>query len=274
LQPLDVKPASLFLVGGPLKVGDFSLVASIGADRPPATDSLAGTPPKSVAPEVLRGTVAAASDQYSLALVVYELLTGRLPYPVDSARRVVVMHVSGTPDLSGVTPAEAAVLGRALAKQPDDRFPSCREFIRTIIHARSPTGVAPVVVPTGSGTVISPPRADTPAGGPGSPDAGTVAAAALTHPPPSLAGGRPVIRVFNELGRAGEAVPDGQSAEELVRTMIRVCLLGATEVPAADGADVTDLFCRFPVQTGRSELTEKLQAFSERWQATTVMVKG
>src|SRR5262249_46153366 len=60
LQHLDVKPANLFLLGGHLKVGDFSLVASLDADR--KGDPLCGVTPKYVAPEVLQGKVAAASD--------------------------------------------------------------------------------------------------------------------------------------------------------------------------------------------------------------------
>ena len=78
LQHLDVKPANLFLVAGHVKVGDYGLVARLHPDVSQADHR--GLTPKYVAPEVLRGQPCSRSDQYSLALVYQELLTGTFPY--------------------------------------------------------------------------------------------------------------------------------------------------------------------------------------------------
>ena len=78
LQHLDVKPANLFLVAGHVKVGDYGLVAKLEPDA--SKSEHRGLTPKYVAPEVLRGQPGSRSDQYSLALVYQELLTGTFPY--------------------------------------------------------------------------------------------------------------------------------------------------------------------------------------------------
>src|SRR5688572_2484922 len=85
LQHLDVKPANLFLVSGHVKVGDYGLVASLEPDGPGRGNR--GLTPKYVAPEALRGTPSHRSDQYSLALVYQELLTGTFPYAGKSAQQ-------------------------------------------------------------------------------------------------------------------------------------------------------------------------------------------
>ncbi|HEY3789357.1 MAG TPA: protein kinase, partial [Urbifossiella sp.] len=78
LQHLDVKPANLFITSGHVKVGDYGLVSRL--DGKMDANSSRGLTPKYVAPEVLRGSVDPRSDQYSLALVYQEMLTGTFPY--------------------------------------------------------------------------------------------------------------------------------------------------------------------------------------------------
>src|SRR5262249_52852565 len=160
----------------------------------------------------------------------------------------VVLHVSGTPDLSAASPAEAGVFARALAKDPADRFDSCREFARRLADAR-PAGPAEMI-----------PSLPWPAG-PGDPAAratGWGVAAGDTLPVFAPADGRlpapsglPATRTFDDLGRA--RAPDRRPAAELVLGVVRACLLGLADAPpGADGADVTDLFCRFTVRADRA----------------------
>ncbi len=94
LQHLDVKPANLFIICGRVKVGDYGLVR---AETTGGTVHNRGFTPRYVAPEVLRGRVDARSDQYSLALVYQELLTGTFPYSGRSAQQMMMAHSTAAP---------------------------------------------------------------------------------------------------------------------------------------------------------------------------------
>jgi serine/threonine protein kinase len=136
LQHLDVKPANLFLTGGHVKVGDYGLVTRLevgGVSSSGQQMMNRGLTPRYVAPEVLRGRVDTRSDQYSLALVYQELLTGTYPYPGKTAPQLMYQHVAGTPDLSGLPDADRAAVARALSKDPADRFPSCLAFVQALM---------------------------------------------------------------------------------------------------------------------------------------------
>jgi serine/threonine protein kinase len=131
LQHLDVKPANLFLVAGHVKVGDYGLVARLDPDG--AASNNRGLTPKYVSPEALRGQPSAQSDQYSLALVYQELLTGTFPYAGRTPQQLMLQHVSAKPDLSGLPPLDQGIVAQALAKNADERFSSCLAFIQALM---------------------------------------------------------------------------------------------------------------------------------------------
>jgi serine/threonine protein kinase len=131
LQHLDVKPANLFLVAGHVKVGDYGLVARLHPDA--SQSDHRGLTPKYVAPEVLRGQPCSRSDQYSLALVYQELLTGTFPYEGKSPQQLMMHHIATKPDLSGLPPADRAIVRRALAKKPEERYGSCLAFVQALM---------------------------------------------------------------------------------------------------------------------------------------------
>jgi serine/threonine protein kinase len=135
LQHLDVKPANLFLVGSHVKVGDYGLVRSHAGGK----GSLAkGLTPRYVAPEVINGNVDPRSDQYSLALVYQELLTGTFPFNGVSGQQILIQHATAEPDLAGLAPLDRPAIRRALSKDPEDRFPSCLALVEALLD---PTGV-------------------------------------------------------------------------------------------------------------------------------------
>jgi hypothetical protein len=88
-----------------------------------------------VAPEQIRGTsVLGLADQYSLGCVLYECLTGRVPFEKDLDAAIIWAHVEETPTMPTVLrpdlpPEIDDVFGRVLSKQPGGRYQSCREFI-------------------------------------------------------------------------------------------------------------------------------------------------
>lgn len=130
LQHLDVKPANLFLVCGRVKVGDYGLVR---AESTSSTLSSRGFTPRYVAPEVLKGRVDNRSDQYSLALVYQELLTGTFAYTARTAQQMMMAHASAAPDLSSLPEEDIAPMAIALAKQPEERYSTCLAFVEALM---------------------------------------------------------------------------------------------------------------------------------------------
>jgi serine/threonine protein kinase len=130
LQHLDIKPRNLFLVADRVKVADFGLVKTL--ERSSVSGLLGGVTPLYAAPETFTNKISKHSDQYSLAIVYVELLTGRRPFDGKNIRQLALQHMSAPPDLSMLPEAERDIVGRALAKDPEQRFPSCTAFIRTL----------------------------------------------------------------------------------------------------------------------------------------------
>jgi hypothetical protein len=129
LQHLDIKPENLLLVADHVKVADFGLVKDV-------TDSSAslvgGMTPLYAAPEVFRGLPTGQSDQYSLAIVYQEMLTGRLPFAGANAAELTMQHLNDEPDLSHLCGAERYVVSRALSKDASHRYKTCREFVEAL----------------------------------------------------------------------------------------------------------------------------------------------
>lgn len=92
------------------------------------------------------------TDQYSLAATAFHMLTGRVPFDDHSASAVIRAHLTQpVPRVSmlvpGLSPAVDAVIAKAMAKSPADRFGSCREFADALTMAIRQTGTPPPVVP-------------------------------------------------------------------------------------------------------------------------------
>jgi serine/threonine protein kinase len=130
LQHLDVKPRNLFMVADRVKVADFGLVKTL--ERSSSSGLMGGVTPIYAAPETFSNKISKHSDQYSLAVVYVELLTGRRPFPGKNIRQLALQHMTEPPDLSMLPEYDRPVVARALSKNPDDRFPSCTAFIRSL----------------------------------------------------------------------------------------------------------------------------------------------
>ncbi|HKB06115.1 MAG TPA: protein kinase, partial [Gemmataceae bacterium] len=127
LMHMDVKPRNLFLVGDHIKVADFGLAKHL--ERSSSSGILAGISPQYAAPETFTSRITKHSDQYSLAIVYMELLTGKRPFTGKTIRELALLHMNADPDLSGLPERDRRVVGRALAKDPFKRFQNCKAFI-------------------------------------------------------------------------------------------------------------------------------------------------
>lgn len=139
LQHLDIKPQNLFLVHHHAKVADFGLVKDLEGMMASVTG---GVTPVYAAPETFDGWISRFCDQYSLAIVYQELLTGQRPFTGTNVRQLILQHLQATPNLAPLPEGDREAIGRALAKNPDERFGSCQELVRALLHAG--TGLAPI----------------------------------------------------------------------------------------------------------------------------------
>ncbi len=144
LQHLDLKPSNLFLVCNHIKIGDFGLVVSLfGKGASPKGLSRVVTPYMS--PEVIEGGSHRQSDQYSLAVTYQEMITGVLPFHGTTPEVLRQEHLRGCPDLEALPVADRSVVARALAKDPQLRFPSCSEFIKALVLGHIEVSISPSV---------------------------------------------------------------------------------------------------------------------------------
>jgi serine/threonine protein kinase len=130
LQHLDVKPRNLFMVADRVKVADFGLVKQL--ERSSSSGLMGGVTPIYAAPETFQNKISKHSDQYSLAVVYVELLTGKRPFSGKNIRQLALQHMSEAPDLSMLPEADRPVVAKAMAKEPDARFGSCTAFVRAL----------------------------------------------------------------------------------------------------------------------------------------------
>ena len=129
----DIKPHNVLVdAEGRVKVTDFG-IARAGASQMTEAGSIVGTA-QYLSPEQARGTgVDQRSDLYSLGIVLYELLTGALPFNGDTPVEIAMKHLSQLPELPSATRPELPheldlVVTRALAKDPDERYQSADEM--------------------------------------------------------------------------------------------------------------------------------------------------
>ena len=130
----DVKPANVILCPDDrVKVTDFGIARAVGESTLTATGSVMGTA-QYISPEQASGKPAGpTSDIYSLGIVLFEMLTGVVPFPGESALSIAMRHINDeVPAPSSLQPAVPSeldeIVTRACAKDPNARFPSAQEM--------------------------------------------------------------------------------------------------------------------------------------------------
>jgi serine/threonine-protein kinase len=138
----DVKPANVMVdARGRVTLTDFGLVKAAQESGLTATGTVMGTP-HYMSPEQasVRGKVGPASDRYSLAVMAYEMLCGQVPFDADSTPAILHAQVYEPPPpicpkCPNLPPAVDGVLGRALAKDPGERYSSGAAFVAALAGA-------------------------------------------------------------------------------------------------------------------------------------------
>jgi hypothetical protein len=124
----DLKPANVFIESGMVKVGDYGLCKFIsGTQKSPQTQSI-GTV-HYMAPEISTGNYGKQVDIYAAGVMLFEMITGKLPFDGETVGEILMKHLTAQPDLSRLPKEYADVIGKSLAKNPMERYKSFGEFL-------------------------------------------------------------------------------------------------------------------------------------------------
>ncbi len=125
----DLKPANIFRENGVVKVGDVGLSKFIAPSRRSAHTQSVGTV-YYMAPEVAKGRYGREVDVYSLAVILYELVTGKVPFDGETTAEILMKHLTERPNLAPISPNLRPVFEAALEKDPQRRTSDVLELAR------------------------------------------------------------------------------------------------------------------------------------------------
>ncbi len=135
----DLKPGNIFVDEGIVKIGDYGLSKFISCSRRSGQTGSVGTV-HYMAPEIANGRYGKEIDIYALGIILYEMLTGHVPFEGESVGEILMKHLTAEPDVSRVAEPYRTIVARALAKDPAQRFASVNELIALLPPA--PVGAA------------------------------------------------------------------------------------------------------------------------------------
>jgi len=124
----DLKPGNIFSDEGIVKIGDYGLSKFISCSRRSGQTGSVGTV-HYMAPEISNGRYGKEIDIYALGVMLYEMLTGLLPFEGESLGEILMKHLTAQPNLSKVGEPYRSVIARALEKDPAKRFSNVNEML-------------------------------------------------------------------------------------------------------------------------------------------------
>ncbi|WP_146589432.1 serine/threonine-protein kinase [Posidoniimonas polymericola] len=142
----DLKPGNIFLdtasasMGEPgvVKIGDYGLSKFISCSRRSGQTESVGTV-HYMAPEIANGRYGREIDAYALGVMLYEMLTGHVPFEGESVGEVLMKHLTAEPNLEAIDEPYREIVRRALAKDPDVRLSSVHELV-AMLPSSAPHG--------------------------------------------------------------------------------------------------------------------------------------
>ncbi|MGC1276007.1 MAG: serine/threonine-protein kinase [Planctomycetaceae bacterium] len=145
----DLKPSNVFSENGVVKVGDVGLSKFISESRKSAHTQSVGTV-YYMAPEVARGRYGREVDVYALGIILFEMLTGEVPFDGESTGEILMKHLSSPPPLDKIPSRIRPVLAKALEKDPHRRTPTVnqlRDEFKAAVRGRSFANDEPQEIP-------------------------------------------------------------------------------------------------------------------------------
>ncbi len=124
----DLKPGNIFSDDGMVKIGDYGLAKFISCSRRSGQTESVGTV-HYMAPEIANGRYGREIDTYALGIILFEMLTGHVPFEGESVGEVLMKHLTAEPDLSVLQEPYRDIVKRALAKDPNVRLKNVGELV-------------------------------------------------------------------------------------------------------------------------------------------------
>ena len=130
----DLKPGNIFYEDGYVKIGDYGLSKAMSASRHSGQTVTVGTV-HYMAPEIGAGNYDRSIDIYALGVLLYEMLTGQVPYLGASPGEILMKHMMSEPDVRSIEEPFASVIRRAMVKDPALRYQTVQEMVEAVFGA-------------------------------------------------------------------------------------------------------------------------------------------
>ena len=127
----DLKPANIFADDGIVKIGDYGLSKFISCSRRSGQTESVGTV-HYMAPEIANGRYGREIDAYALGIILYEMITGRVPFEGESVGEVLMKHLTAEPKLELLDEPFRTVVRGAMAKDPEQRINNAAEMVQLL----------------------------------------------------------------------------------------------------------------------------------------------
>jgi len=134
----DLKPANIFIDETTVKIGDYGLSKFISCSRRSGQTESVGTV-HYMAPEIANGRYGKEIDTYALGIILYEMLTGHVPFEGESVGEVLMKHLTAEPDLSVLQEPYKELVRQAMTKDPETRIKSVAEMLHRLGEPPNPS---------------------------------------------------------------------------------------------------------------------------------------
>lgn len=143
----DLKPGNIFIDHDIVKIGDYGLSKFISCSQRSGQTESVGTF-HYMAPEIGLGRYGKEIDIYALGILLFEMLTGQVPFEGESSQEIIMKHLTAEPNLDRLNSHYRTIVSKALSKDPAKRFQSVNEMVQALGIAESsdrPVKRAPII---------------------------------------------------------------------------------------------------------------------------------